>query len=161
MAKAIDKSYDLNTWGLNDALMTHTLQVRAMENLLDCAQRLKYKGPNKNLLNELEVLKQIRDQTWDDVKEFTAGKGYHKWQKYLLQVQTKVDPVIAANNEQADREISKGNKQLELIDHFMDQLTIDIEKHTVIFNEMVPWLDARFGTTIWQEKPKGMTIKQY
>ena len=37
MKRAIDKSYELNTWGLNDAIMTNTLKVRVMENLLDCA----------------------------------------------------------------------------------------------------------------------------
>ena len=46
---AIDKHYELNTWGLNNALMTHTLQVRATENLINCAQRLKYKGNDKHL----------------------------------------------------------------------------------------------------------------
>ena len=37
LKRAIDKSYELNTWGLNDAIMTTTLKVRVMENLLDCA----------------------------------------------------------------------------------------------------------------------------
>ena len=49
LKKAIDKSYELNTWGLNDSLMTHTLQVRVMENLINCAQRLMYKGPDKHV----------------------------------------------------------------------------------------------------------------
>ena len=56
---------------------------------------------------------------------------------------------MAANNEQADKEIAKGNKQLDVIDDFMDQLSVDIENHTIICNKMVPLLDKHFGTTIW------------
>ena len=57
---------------------------------------------------------------------------------------------MAVNNEQADKEIAKGNKQLDLIDDYMDQLSVDIENHTIICNKMVPMLDTHFGTFLWQ-----------
>ena len=43
----------------------------------------------------------------------------------------------------------------------MDQLNIDIENHSAIYSEMLPWLDSHFGTSLWQAKPLGMTTKQY
>ena len=64
----MEKHYELDTWGFTSYFVSHILKVRALENLIDCAQRIKYRGPDENLQNELVLLKQIRDQTFFDVK---------------------------------------------------------------------------------------------
>ena len=55
--EAMEKHYDLDTWGFNSYFVSHILKVRALENLIDCAQRIKYRGPDENLQNELVLLK--------------------------------------------------------------------------------------------------------
>ena len=64
----MEKHYDLDTWGFTSYFVSYILKVRTLENLIDCAQRIKYRGPDENLQNELVLLKQIRDQTFFDVK---------------------------------------------------------------------------------------------
>ena len=81
--KAIDRHYDLYTWAINDALMTETLRVRSMEHLIDCAQKLRYFGADKNLERELALAKEIRDQTWDDVKDYLSYREKQKWRNWF------------------------------------------------------------------------------
>ena len=59
--KEIALQEELCTWGLGDAVITLTLKCRAMENLIDCAQRLQFLGPDQNVEAELNLLKEIRD----------------------------------------------------------------------------------------------------
>ena len=59
--KSIALQEELCTWGLGDAVITLTLKCRAMENLIDCAQRLKFLGPDRHVEAELNLLKEIRD----------------------------------------------------------------------------------------------------
>ena len=45
----MEKHYDLDTWGFTSYFVSYILKVRALENLIDCAQRIKYRGPDENL----------------------------------------------------------------------------------------------------------------
>ena len=49
LKKATDKHEELDTWGMHDHIISVTLQVRALERSIDCAQRLKYLGPEKHV----------------------------------------------------------------------------------------------------------------
>ena len=46
---------------MNDAVIKYTFEVRELEKAIDFAQRIKYKGPEKNLRKELELLRTRRD----------------------------------------------------------------------------------------------------
>ena len=49
LKKATDKNEELDTWGMHDYIISLTLQARALERSIDCAQRLKYMGPEKHV----------------------------------------------------------------------------------------------------------------
>lgn len=65
----MDRNGELNTWGMNNYLISFRIKVRMTEDIIELAQKVQLK-PEKNVKRELEILTMLRDQTYDDLKYF-------------------------------------------------------------------------------------------
>ena len=66
------------TWGLTDLVIQFRLKIRATEDLIECAQRLQVRADDKTE-RELEILKQLRDRTYDDIRFFVNEREKKIW----------------------------------------------------------------------------------
>lgn len=85
------------TWGITSLVMEQKIKIRATEDLIECAQRLTVK-PNVRTERELQILKTLRDRTYDDIYYFVnerEKKHWRLWDKhgghmYKPNVETRV-----------------------------------------------------------------------
>lgn len=74
----IAKKAEFDTWGFNNHLIEYRLKVRMTEDIIDCAQRLLVKSDSKTQ-RELNLLKMLRDRTYDDLKYFVEEREKKPW----------------------------------------------------------------------------------
>jgi len=66
------------TWGLTDVVIQFRLKIRATEDVIECAQKIAVKADVKTE-NELVILKQLRDRTYDDIHFFVNEREKKHW----------------------------------------------------------------------------------
>ena len=74
----IAKKADFDTWGFHNHIIEYRLKVRMTEDVIDCAQRLQVK-PDTKTQRELDLLKMLRDRTYDDLKYFIEEREKRPW----------------------------------------------------------------------------------
>lgn len=65
----IGRSGELQTWGMGNYVIEMRLRIRMTEDLIDLAQKCQMM-PETHLKRELDIMKQLRDQTYDDLRYF-------------------------------------------------------------------------------------------
>ena len=74
----IDRQIELNTWGFHNHIISYKIKVRMTEDIIDLAQKVKLK-PEQHQKRELEIMKMLRDQTYDDLVYFVKEREKHPW----------------------------------------------------------------------------------
>ena len=72
---------DFDTWGFHDHLIQYRIKIRMTEDVIDCAQRLFVKADAKTQ-KELNLLKMLRDRTYDDIKYFIEKRDRKPWRHW-------------------------------------------------------------------------------
>ena len=124
-----------------------------MENLIDCAQKLRYFGDDKNLVKELILAKEIRDQTWDDVKDYLSYREKQNWRKWFNPTPPRPKSSYEVNQEptteEIEREFEDKVNQVMFFNDKIDQMNDETVQYTMIYHEMIPFLNSIFGTKYW------------
>ena len=75
------KRTKINTWGVHNHIIELKIKIRMTEELIECAQRLEVM-PDAKTEKEMQVLKALRDQTYEDLQYFINEREKKLWRNW-------------------------------------------------------------------------------
>lgn len=120
------------------------------EDIIDCAQRLQVKADAKTQ-RELDLLKMLRDRTYDDLKYFVDEREKKPWRVWDRAGYYFKPPVenLGLNLRQLKDRIEIHMQMIAYVEPRYAQLIRDIPPYNAINSEMIQFCTEMFGNEGW------------
>ena len=125
-------------WGFGSYIVEYRLKIRMTEDIIDAAQRLEVK-PDAKTQQELDVLRKLRDRTYDDLKYFIEEREKHPWRvwdKYGYNYKPGVEN-YGMTAKQAEERIDAHLLMITYLEPKYRKLITDIPPYNSINSEMI------------------------
>ena len=135
-----ERSYTLNTWGINHMVITTLMKVRLLEDIIDCAKKQKVR-PDVTMERELYLMRYLQAQTEKDTRNFIQERDSDRWRRW--DNPRRVDFVKPDAEENPDEE------KIRTILGYMYTMETETIFHTRICQEMIEFLNYCFDSEAW------------
>ena len=146
----MERKKEFDAWGFGSYIVEYRLKIRMTEDIIDAAQRLEVKPDNKTQ-QELDVLKKLRDRTYEDLKYFIEErekKPWRVWDKYGYNYKPAVDN-YGMSAKQAEERIDAHLLMISYLEPKYRALVNDIPPYNSVNSEMIGFCTQMFGNEGW------------
>lgn len=147
----MERHYQYQTWGINNLSMELRLKIRATEDIIECAQRLEVKA-DEPTERELDLLKQLRDRTYADIRNFVnerEKKHWRLWDRYGGRMYKPFLDSSGLTLGQIRYQCDLHLIMVSRIEEAFDELLHSIPTYNTINIEMIKFATKAIGNERW------------